>query len=49
MKDCSENNKIILKSEQRFRSDTYNVFTYKVNKIALKARVQVLEVFAEQN
>ena len=32
-----ENNKTILKSQQRFRSEAYSVFTEKVNKVALSA------------
>ena len=39
--------RIILKSQQRYRSETYNVFTDKVNKILLSARVQVLEEVTE--
>ena len=30
-----KNNKLILKSQQRFRGEKYNVFTEEVNKIAL--------------
>ena len=33
-KDCLINNKIILKSQQRFKSDHHNVYTEEVNKIA---------------
>ena len=29
------NNKVILKSEQRFKSEAHNVYTEEVNKIAL--------------
>ena len=36
-KDCLLNNKIILKSQQRFKSDAYNVYTQEVNKIALSS------------
>ena len=36
-KECLKNNKIILRSEQRFRSNAYNVFTEHINKIALSA------------
>ena len=34
-KDCLFNNKIILKSQQRFKSDHHNVHTEQINKIAL--------------
>ena len=34
-KNCLLNNKIILKSQQRFKSERHNVYTEKVNKIAL--------------
>ena len=34
-KDCLFNNKIILKSQQRFKSEHRNVFTIEINKIAL--------------
>ena len=33
--DCLFNNKIILKSQQRFQSDHHKVYTEEVNKIAL--------------
>ena len=33
-KDCLFNNKIILKSRQRFKSDHLNVYTEQINKIA---------------
>ena len=36
-KDCFFNNKIILKSQQRFRSDHHNVYTEQINKIALSS------------
>ena len=32
---CLEENKAILKSQQRFRSEAHNVFTEKVKKIAM--------------
>ena len=35
--DCLFNNKIILKSQQRFKSDHHKVYTKKVNKIALSS------------
>ena len=31
------NNKIILKSQQRFKSDYHNIYTEKINKIALSS------------
>ena len=31
-----KNYKLILKSQQRFRSETHNVFTEEINKIALR-------------
>ena len=36
-KDCLFNNKIILKSQQRFKSDHHNVYTEQINKIALSS------------
>ena len=36
-KDCKFNNKTILKSQQRFKSDYHNVFTEQINKIALSS------------
>ena len=36
-KDCSLNNEIILKSQQRFKSEAHNVYTDEVNKIALSS------------
>ena len=36
-KDCQSNDKIILKSQQRFKSDYHNVYTKKINKIALSS------------
>ena len=35
--DCLLNNKIILKSQQRFKSDYHNVYTEQTNKIALSS------------
>ena len=35
--DCLFNDKIILKSQQRFKSDHHKVYTKKVNKIALSS------------
>ena len=34
-KDCLLNDKIILKSQQRFKSDHYNIYIEEINKIAL--------------
>ena len=34
MKKCLQNNKIILRSQQRFKNKKHNVFNKKVNKIA---------------
>ena len=34
-KDCSLNNKTILKSQQRFKSEAHNAYTEEVNKITL--------------
>ena len=36
-KNCLINNKAILKSRQRFKSELYDVYTEKVNKIALSS------------
>ena len=36
-KDCLFNDKIILKSQQRFKSDYHNVYTEQINKIALSS------------
>ena len=36
-KDCLLNNEIILKSQQRFKSERHNVYTEEVNKIALSS------------
>ena len=36
-KDCSFNNKTILKSQQRFKSDYHNVYTERINKIVLSS------------
>ena len=35
--DCLLNNKIILKSQQVFRSDCHNVYTVEINKIAVSS------------
>ena len=46
-KGCLFNNKIILQSQQRFKSDYHNVYTEKINKIALSSyddkRLQTLD------
>ena len=36
-KDSLFNDKIILKSQQRFKSDYHNVYTEQINKIALSS------------
>ena len=36
-KNCLLNNQIILKSQQRLKSEAHNVYTEKLNKIALSA------------
>ena len=36
-KDCLLDNKVILKSEQRFKSEAHNVHTEEINKIALSS------------
>ena len=36
-KDCLFKNKIILKSQQRFKSDHHNVYAEEINKIALSS------------
>ena len=36
-KDCLLNNEIILKSQQRFKSEAHNVYTEKINTIALNS------------
>ena len=35
--DCTFNNKIILRSQQRFKSDRHDVYTKQINKIALSS------------
>ena len=35
--DCLLNNKIMLKSQQRFKSDNHKIYTEKINKIALSS------------
>ena len=46
-KNCLLNNKIILKSQQRFKSEVYNVYTEEINKIALSSnddkRLQIFD------
>ena len=48
-KDCLFNNKIILKSQQRFKSDHHNVYTEQINKIVLSSnddkRLQTFDKF----
>ena len=49
-KELNKNNKLILNSQQRFRSEKYKIFTEKVKKIALNAndgkKVQSIETHA---
>ena len=35
--DCLLNNEIVLKSQQRFESERYDVYTEEINKIALSS------------
>ena len=46
-KELTKNNRLILKSQQRFRSEKHNAFTEEVDKIALSAnsdkRLQSIE------
>ena len=35
IKNCLLNNEIILKSQQRFKSEAHNVYTEEINKIVL--------------
>ena len=35
--DCFFNNKLILKSQQRFKSDHHNIYTEQINKITLSS------------
>ena len=45
--DCLVNNKTILKSQQRFKSDCHNVYTEQINKMALSSnddkRLQIFD------
>ena len=36
-KDCQSIDEIVLKSQQRFKSDHYNEYTQQINKIALSS------------
>ena len=36
-KDCLLNNEIILKSQQRFKSERHDVYTEEINKVALSS------------
>ena len=36
-KDCLLNNEIVLKSQQRFKSERHNAYTEEINKIALSS------------
>ena len=49
-KDCLLNDKVVLKSQQRFKSERHNVYTENVNKIALSSnddkRLQIFDRIA---
>ena len=36
-KNCVLNNKVVLKSRQRFKSEVHNAYTEEINKIALSS------------
>ena len=40
-KEFIRNNKIILKTQQRFKSERHNVFTAEINKIALSSQMMI--------
>ena len=45
-KDCLLNNEIILKSQQRFKSERHDVYTEEINKIALNSNDdKILQTF----
>ena len=44
-KDCLFNDKIILKLQQRFKSDYHNVYTKQINKISLSSHDNTLQTF----
>ena len=45
-KDCLLNNEIILKSQQRFKSEVHNVYTEEINKIELSSNDdKILQTF----
>ena len=45
-KDCLLNNKIKLKSQQRFKSEKHNAYTEEINKIALSSNDdKILQTF----
>ena len=52
-KEFIKNNKLILKTQERFRSEKHNVFTEKINKIALCSNddkriqsIDLIEIYA---
>ena len=51
--DCLLNNKIILKSQQRFKSDYHNVYLEQINKTALSSnddrRLQIFDKMTTQH
>ena len=45
-KDCLLNNEIILKSQQRFKSERHDIYTEEINKIALNSNDdKILQTF----
>ena len=45
-KNCLLNNKIIIKSQQRFKSEAHNVYTKEINKITLSRNDnKILQIF----
>ena len=51
-KECLLNNEIILKPQERFKSEAHNVYTEETNKIALSSnedkRLQTFHILMEQ-
>ena len=48
-KDCLLNNEIILKSQQRFKSEAHNEYTEEINKIALSSNYDKTELSSKVN
>ena len=42
-KDCILNNEIILKSQERFKSERHKVYTEEINKIALSSMMMMIK------